>query len=202
VAALAAAVSAASALATPPPPSSSPPPDTHQAQGVVSAGAEDRPALLWQSGAGVAAAAVSVPASIALGSWAGTLTNSLPLAGLGGLLIATLLPPSAVTFAAWLAGNLGGPERFRWSPALWVAAGVSVASFVAAGLLGLNANEGGSVAVYTAVQAVLLPAAAVGAMQLTAAPPQPLAPSASLLFQPEDRWRKPTPVGRVVWFLF
>lgn len=191
-AALAAALSAASVLAAAPPASG------------VSKNAGERPTLLLQSGAGVTAAAVSVPVSIALGAWVGTLTNSLPVAALAGLIVATLLPPPAVTFAAWLAGNWGGPERFSWSPALWVAAGVSVASFVAAGFLGLNANEGGSIALYTAVEALLLPAAAVGTMHLTAARPASSSSArASLLpFEPEDRWRRLSPTGGVVSFQF
>src|SRR5262245_31795386 len=96
--ALAAALSAAAALAADPPRPS------------LLKSAELPPALLWQSGASMAAAALSVPVSIALGAWVGTLTNSLPVAALGGLVLATLLPPPAVTFAAWLAGNWGGPE--------------------------------------------------------------------------------------------
>jgi hypothetical protein len=130
---------------------------------------EQRPTLLLQIGAGVVAAAVTAPVSVWLGQWVGSWTGS-DLAALPALLLAVAVPPLAVTFSGWLAGNWGGPERYHLTPALWVTAGVSVATFVVAGLLGLNANEPGRLAAYTAADAVLLPAAAVTTFQLTAAP--------------------------------
>ncbi len=145
--------------------------------------AEQRPVLLLQVGSGVAAAAIATPASIFLGQWVSSLTGSNYLGGLPALLMVVAVPPVAVTLSSWLAGNWGGPERFRLSPAIWVATGVSLAALVAAGFLGFNATEPGQVALYTAADAVLLPAAAVGMLQWTAAPAQPvsLAPGESRL---------------------
>lgn len=131
---------------------------------------EQRPVLLLQIGTGVVAAAVTAPVSIWLGQWVGSWTGS-DLGALPALLLAVALPPVAVSLGGWLIGNRGGPERYHLSPAIWVTAGVSVATFIVAGILGLNANEPARLAAYTAADMVLLPAAAVTTFQLTAAPP-------------------------------
>lgn len=171
-------------------------PEAPSSDPALTAPAEARPVLLVQVGSGVVAAAVTVPASMALGAWVGTLSGST-LSALPALLIAAVVPPVAVTLSAWLTGNWGGPERFRLNPAIWVTTGVSVASMVAAGFLGLNANEPGRVALYTAAQAVLLPAAAVGTLQWTAAPP----PAQAALSPGEPRLPK-VPSVPVVQFAF
>lgn len=132
--------------------------------------------LLLQIGASVVAAAVTAPVSVWTGQWVASWSGS-DLVALPALLLAVALPPAAVSLAGWLIGNWGGPERYHLSPAIWVTAGVSVATFVVAGLLGLNANEPARLAAYTAADMVLLPAAAVTTFQLTAAPaPVSLAP--------------------------
>lgn len=137
---------------------------------------EQRPTLLLQAGVGVAAAAVTAPVSVWLGQWVGSWTGN-DLGALPALLLAVAVPPLAVTLSGWLIGNWGGPERFHLMPAVWVTAGVSLATFVVAGFLGLNANEPGRLAAYTVADALLLPAAAVTTFQLTAAPaPVSLAP--------------------------
>ena len=141
---------------------------------------EQRPVLLFQVSTGVLATALATPASIYLGLWLSSLTGS-DLGGLPALLLAVAGPPVAATLASWFAGNWGGPERFRWSPAIWVTTGVSLVAFVAAGFLGFNANEPGQVALFTVADAVLLPATAVGMLQWTAAPAQvSLAPGSRL----------------------
>jgi hypothetical protein len=142
---------------------------------------EPRPALLLQAGAGVVAAAVTAPVSVWLGQWVSTWTGN-DLGALPALLLAVAVPPLAVTLSGWLIGNWGGPERYHLMPALWVTAGVSVATFVVAGILGLNADEPGRLAAYSAADAVLLPAAAVATFHFTASPaPVSLAPGESKL---------------------
>jgi hypothetical protein len=130
---------------------------------------EQRPVLLLQIGAGVAAAAVTAPVSIWLGQWVSSWTGN-DLGALPALLLAVAVPPLAVTLSGWLVGNWGGPERYHLVPAVWITAGVSVATFVVAGFLGLNANEPARLAAYTAADMVLLPAAAVTTFHFTAAP--------------------------------
>jgi hypothetical protein len=141
----------------------------------ASTAGEQRPVLLLQAGSGVVAAAVTAPLSIWAGQWLSTLTGS-DLGALPALLLAVALPPVAVSLASWVAGNWAGPGRFHLSPAIWITTGVSVATFVAAGFLGFNANEPGRLAAYTAADMVLLPAAAVITMQWTAGEPQPHLP--------------------------
>jgi len=136
----------------------------------ATAAVEHPPVLVWQVGSGVVAAAVSTPTSLALGWWLSTLTGN-DLGALPALLVAAVVPPLVTTLAAWFTGSWAAPGRFGWSPALWITTGVSVASLVAAGFLGFNANEPGEVALYTAASSVLLPATAVGVMHWTAAPP-------------------------------
>jgi hypothetical protein len=193
---LAALLSLTSTQAGESPPAPEPPPKAAPAPTLtppVTPDAEQRPVLLLQVGAGMVAAAVAVPASFVTASWLGTASGNVLIA-LPALLIAALVPPVAVTLASWAVGNWGGPARFRLNPAIWITSGVSVLALVVAGLLGLNANEPGRVALFTAAEVALLPAAAVTTMQLTAAPP---APRASLLpGEPRFRLAPSVPVVR------
>jgi hypothetical protein len=124
--------------------------------------------LRQQVGLTLAAAAVSVPASFALGGWTSTLSGNLVLSALPALLIGTLVPPLFVSVVAWLTGNSVDPGRFSLWPSLLATTAVSIGAMVASGFLGMNANEPGRVAVFTAVEAALLPTAALATMHLTA----------------------------------
>jgi hypothetical protein len=71
-------------------------------------------------------------------------------------------------------GNLGAPGSARFQPAIWVALGVHVLAIVGAVAFGVATIDLGTVALFTLVEAVLLPSAVTLTMRLTggeASPP-------------------------------
>jgi len=125
-------------------------------------------------GAGAGAALVTVPASLALGSWLGTLSNDLVSAALPGLAILAFVPPVAVVLSALFAAEALGATGLRAWPALWATLGVHLAVLVAAVLLGASARNLGDAALLTAAEMALLPATATGMLHWTARPQVPL----------------------------
>ena len=114
-----------------------------------------------QYSAGSLAALVAVPASLYLGQFFGTLSIDLIWAAIPTLLSIGLIPPIAVTAATVIVGNWNDPGRYRWWPALLVTTVINGASLAIGAPLGLSAGVFGRVLVYTLVQAVLQPGAAV-----------------------------------------
>ena len=116
------------------------------------------PLTLKVFGAGVGAAAIMVPGTLALGTWMGGLTSNLYAAALPPVLLFLALPPLAVTFAEWLMGRLYG-ESFRWGPALAVGVGTQLLLTASAFLFGVSTNNPGNAALFTLAEMILLPAA-------------------------------------------
>jgi len=132
----------------------------------------------WTSQAlvGAGATIVSVPVGLLLGTLWGGVSNNLLVAAIPSVILFAALPPLAVTWAEWLTGNWGAPGSVTFQPALWVALGVHlVATAVAIGL-GVSSINLASVAIFTLIEAVLLPTAVTLTMRLTA--PQAGAPAA------------------------
>ncbi|MBI3181190.1 MAG: hypothetical protein HYZ28_03500 [Myxococcales bacterium] len=127
------------------------------------------PAVL---GAGAAAAAVSVPAGLLLGTAIGTLPSNLFLAALPSLLVLAALPPLAVTWACYVAGNWRAPGMATFRPAVWVALAAHLAAMVAAGYAGFSSRNLGHLAAFTAAESALLPAA-VALSMWTSSPRDP-----------------------------
>lgn len=111
--------------------------------------------------AGAAAAIVAVPASLYLGEWLGSLSNSLIWSALPVLLCIGLIPPIAVTLATVIAGNWNNPGRYRWAPAFLATLVINGASLAIAGWLGLSVGVFSRVVIFSLMQAVLQPGAAV-----------------------------------------
>ncbi|QRN97946.1 hypothetical protein JRI60_02365 [Archangium violaceum] len=131
-------------------------------------------ALELATGAG--AAVVSVPATLALSAWVGSLSSNLVLAAAPAMLLLVALPPLAVAGAQWFVGNLLQPGSVRLQPAVWVALGVHVLAVTGAVLLGATVHDLGNAALFTLVEAVLLPTAVTLTMRATSPAPLPSAP--------------------------
>ncbi|HEX8820354.1 MAG TPA: hypothetical protein VF794_10545 [Archangium sp.] len=134
-------------------------------------------ALELATGAG--AAVVAVPATLALSAWVGSLSSNLVLAGAPAVVLLLALPPLAVTGAQWLVGNLLQPGSVRFQPAVWVALGVHVLAVTGAVLLGATVDRLGDAALFTLVEALVLPTAVALTMRATAPVPPPPTPRAS-----------------------
>ncbi len=76
-----------------------------------------------------------------------------------------VIPPVAVTLAAWYVANRVARGSASVRPALWVTAVMHVATMVAAILLNVSSYNLASVAMLTAAEAVLLPVAATVTMK-------------------------------------
>lgn len=107
--------------------------------------------------AGSGAAMVSVPLTLALGSAVGRLSSNLVGALLPSMLFLALIPPIAVTVAAWLVARHLDPDGTRFGPAIGVAIGLQVVAVLVAALSGVSSANPASVVAFTAVEAVVLP---------------------------------------------
>lgn len=124
--------------------------------------------LHWaaQFGIGAGAAVVSVPLSLYLGQWLGSLSNNLIGAAVPTLLVIGLLPPALVTLATWIAGNWNQSGTYRWWPAFIATTLINAGMLVAAGYLGVSVGVLAKVIVYTLIQAVVLPGTATAVMRV------------------------------------
>ncbi|MBK7857499.1 MAG: hypothetical protein IPJ65_02515 [Archangiaceae bacterium] len=110
---------------------------------------------------GAAAAVIVVPSSLYLGALFAGLSNNYLWSAIPVLLSIGLLPPLAVTLATVIAGNWGSPGRYRAWPAFFATLLINGISLACAASLGLTVGIFSEVAIYTLVQAVLQPGAAV-----------------------------------------
>jgi hypothetical protein len=134
--------------------------------------------LRWMAlelAAGAGAAVVAVPATLALSAWVGSLSSNLVLAGAPALVLLLMLPPLAVTGAQWLVGNLLQPGSVSLQPALWVGLGVHVLAVAGAIALGATVDRLGDAALFTLVEALVLPTAVALTLRATS----PAAPSST-----------------------
>lgn len=130
-------------------------------------------ALEWAVGAG--AAVVVVPATLALSTWVGSLSSNLVVAAAPALVLLVALPPLAVAGAEVLLGRALGLGTPRLQPAVWVALGVHVLAVVGAVLLGASTHDLGDAALFTLVEALLLPTAVTLTLHVTAPVPPDMA---------------------------
>ncbi|WP_375768987.1 hypothetical protein NR798_46200 [Archangium gephyra] len=141
-----------------------------------SAGMMREQPLRWTAlelGTGAGAALVSVPATLALSAWVGTLSPDLVLAAAPAMVLLLALPPLAVTGTQWLVGNALQPGSVRFQPAVWVALGVHVLAVTGAVVLGATVDDLGDAALFTLVEALVLPTAVTLTMRATAPVPPP-----------------------------
>lgn len=128
-------------------------------------------ALEMATGAGTAV--VAVPATLALSAWVGSLSSDLALAAAPAMVLLLALPPLAVAGTQWLVGNQLHPGSARFQPAVWVALGVHVLAVTGAVLLGATVDDLGDAALFTLVEALVLPTAVTLTMRVTAPVPPP-----------------------------
>jgi hypothetical protein len=142
------------------------------------------PLTMKEFGAGVGAATIMVPGSLALGTWLGSLSSNLYAATLPSMLLFLTLPPLAVTFSEWLMGRQLG-DSLRWGPALGVGIGVQLLLTMSAFLFGVSTNDLGAAALFSLAEILVLPAAITLTMHFsrpTASPavtPMPITPVAT-----------------------
>ena len=117
--------------------------------------------------AGAAAAAVTVPVTVALGTWLGSLSNNLVGAALPSLLLLLALPPLVVTGVAYWAGNAASPGSARFGPAAGAAIGLQVLTLIATVAIGASSRDLGAVAAFTGAEMLLLPGVVAGVMHAT-----------------------------------
>ncbi|HYO53705.1 hypothetical protein [Archangium sp.] len=129
--------------------------------------------MALELGTGAGAAVVVVPATLALSAWVGSLSSELVLAAAPAMVLLLALPPLAVAGAQWLVGNRVQPGSVRFQPAVWVALGVHVLVVTGAVLLGATVDDWGDAALFTLVEALLLPTAVALTMRATAPVPPP-----------------------------
>ncbi len=129
--------------------------------------------MALELGTGAGAALVAVPATLALGAWVGSLSSDLVLAAAPAMVLLLALPPLAVTGAQWWVGNRLRPGSVRFQPAVWVALGVHVLAVTGAVWLGATVDEVGDAALFTLVEALVLPTAVTLTMRATAPVPPP-----------------------------
>jgi hypothetical protein len=119
---------------------------------------------------GAGAAVVAVPVTLALSAWAGSVSSDLVWAAAPAMVLLLALPPLAVTGAEVWLGNALATGSARFQPALWVALGTHVLVVVGAVLLGATVNNLGDAALFTLVEALLLPTAVTLTMRAVAPP--------------------------------
>lgn len=129
---------------------------------------------------GVAAGAgvLAVPLGFGLASLLGNLSNSLIPTAILGLLPMGLVAPLITAFSAWLFGNWNLREadgRFSFWWGFAAAAIVHIAATVVGGFMGVSLAGVPGLLLFSAVDGVLMSAAAVGAQRLFR--PAPTIPS-------------------------
>ncbi len=107
---------------------------------------------------GLGAAAVTVPLSLALGTYLGSLSNNLVGAALPSLLIFTLVPSFVVTGAEVVAGNMLIPGVASMHPAIWPALATSIASIAAGAVSGVSVRNALSFSLFSLAVSAVLPA--------------------------------------------
>jgi len=130
---------------------------------------------LWTGLSGFGAAALTVPASMALGHEIGKHPSNYIAAALPGLLLLLALPPAAVFTTEYLLGRHLKLDRLRLHPAFWTALGVQLVTMVVAIAAGATTRELGRASAFAAADAVILPGTVTLMLYLTRrkAPPVP-----------------------------
>lgn len=141
-----------------------------------------QPPLGSQLLVGAAAAAVSVPASMFLASWYGTMPRNLYAALVPTTLFFLVAPPLAVVGAEWLLAKRTGAEM-RFVPTWLVTTGLHLGAMLGAIALGASTRDLGQAALFTALEVVLLPTAATLTARMMgpkdrSSPPETVLPAA------------------------
>ncbi len=156
------------------------------------------PSMWLQAGAGAGAALISVPLSLYLAGWIGTvISNNVYVALIPSLLVMGLLPSLAVTAAVVGIGNYYSPGTYPF----WRVWGLTTLANIAALIIGGFANV--TVGVFTRVllfaicEAVVLPLVAVPSARWLAKPPPEGVPPSNRLSTLEP-WN---PGAATRWFV-
>lgn len=122
--------------------------------------------------ASVATTIIAVPASIGLANAMTQLSPDLLGGGIPALLWLGLAPPFAAHGLATLAMNLHEPGRYHLWPTIFATMGVHWGALAVGALSGVWLEDMASLTLFTAAEAVLLPAVAVTLSWVTRRPPQ------------------------------
>lgn len=154
---------------------------------------------LWEGLAGFGAAAVMVPATLALGQEIGKHPSNYLAAALPTLLMLMTLPPAAVTVTEYFLGNHLKKGQMRFHPAFWTAIGVQLVTMVVAIAARATTHDLSDASAFAAIDSVILPGTVTLMLYLTrrkpatkAATAVPTFPTtggrARLLSLQEERW--------------
>jgi hypothetical protein len=122
---------------------------------------------LWTGLSGFGAAALTVPATLALGHEIGKHPSNYLAAALPGLLLLLALPPAAVFTTEYLLGRHLKPDRLRFHPAFWTALGVQLVTMVIAIAAGATTHELDRASAFAVADAVILPGTVTLMLYLT-----------------------------------
>jgi hypothetical protein len=117
-------------------------------------------------GVGAAATVVAVPVSMALAAWAGSLSSDLLWAALPAAAIFIALPAVLVTLIEVIISNREVPGSGRWRPALWLGLGAQTVLLAIGVLAHVWVGDVVAAALFTLLEAVVLPAAVTGGFWL------------------------------------
>jgi hypothetical protein len=121
--------------------------------------------VIGESLMGFVAAAVTVPLTLLAGQKLGTLSPDFVVAALPPLVMLLIIPPIAVTYSEWGVGRALGAD-IRAQPAIYVGIGIQALMFLAAFFLPISTHNLTDAAVFSLVDAIVLPAAVTGVMNL------------------------------------
>jgi len=169
-----------------PAPTANPPPQllapTNPPQLAIASTREVAPALddlqlsVTELTAGVTAAAIAVPATLALAGWLGSVSSNLVLAALPALLVTALLPPAAVVAAEWGMAQWLAPDRETPWWALGAVALTQVGLVTCGVLAGVSVRQLPAAVVFGAIEVAVLPAMATAILRATRTDADPLLP--------------------------
>jgi hypothetical protein len=139
---------------------------------VAQPSAQNRKASFFRLfGIGAATTMVITPVSMALGAWIGTWSSSIAIL-VPSLLLLIIVPPLVTTLVEWALGNaLWGPGTFKigWSLAMGLV--VQLALVVISVFVGVPGATIPGIAVFTAIDMVLLGGVSSGLMWVTRVEP-------------------------------
>jgi len=107
---------------------------------------------------GVATTAISIPSSLYLSSYIGTLSNNLYASTLPSLLSFALLPPLITNSSEHLMHDDEVTLGTHFNSSFWAGLGTHMLFYIAGVMLGVSTQDLGKLSAFTSAEAIVLPA--------------------------------------------
>lgn len=117
-----------------------------------------------QALAGVGAAVLTIPSTMAIGHAISGSTSNLTAALVPSLLLQIAVPSVAVTLAEWAVGRYAFHNGSRFHPTIWLALGVNIVAITLGAVGGVWTENHTSYALFTITESLVLPAATTALM--------------------------------------